>query len=150
MFARICFIFSLCLPPFICSAGSGNSDSFQVVAYNVENLFDVDGISLYNDYKEEMYGFREFENKLDAISQTLKKIGGESGPDVILFQEIEVDRTPEKELSATKELLRELKMKYRPHRKDSPHCRQQLEMTSSYRYLRCISMHSTEIKIKLH
>jgi endonuclease/exonuclease/phosphatase family metal-dependent hydrolase len=94
----------------ICIGKTDNSNSFQVVAYNVENLFDMDGISFYNDYKEEMYGFRELENKLNSISQTLKKIGGKSGPDVILFQEIEVDRTPDKELSATEELLRELKL----------------------------------------
>ena len=95
------------------SVGIGKTDSsnsFQVVAYNVENLFDGDGISLYNDYKEGMYGFRELENKLNTISQTLIKIGGQSGPDIILFQEIEVDRTPQKVLSAAKELIRELKM----------------------------------------
>ena len=110
MLARICFIFSLCLPPFICSAGSGNLDSFQVVAYNVENLFDVDGVSLYSDYKQGMYGISELGNKLKAITSTLKKIGGVTGPEVILLQEIEVDRTPSKILSATDELLRELKL----------------------------------------
>ena len=69
--------------------------SFQVVVYNVENLFDSDGVSLYNDYKKEMYGRKELENKLDKICDILRKIGGKTGPDVILFQEIEVDRTPE-------------------------------------------------------
>ena len=110
MLARICFIFSLCLSPFFCPAGSGNSDSFQVVAYNVENLFDVDGVSLYSDYKQGMYGITELGNKLKAITSTLKKIGGVTGPEVILLQEIEVDRTPSKILSATDELLRELKL----------------------------------------
>ena len=84
--------------------------SFQVVAYNVENLFDLDGISLYDDYKPGMYGPSELGNKLQAIVNTLKKIGGKNGPEVILFQEIEVDRTPEKILSASDELLRELKL----------------------------------------
>ena len=32
---------------------------FKVVAYNVENLFDRDNISLYNDYKKENYGIKE-------------------------------------------------------------------------------------------
>ena len=71
------------------------SESFGVVAYNVENLFDVDDVSLYNDYRKGMYGINELENKLDAIVEVLQKIGGTSGPDIILLQEIEVDRTPD-------------------------------------------------------
>ena len=110
MLARICFIVSLCLSSFFCPAQSGNSDSFQVVAYNVENLFDVDGVSLYSDYEKGMYGITELGNKLKAIASTLKKIGGVTGPEVILLQEIEVDRTPSEFLSATDELIRELKL----------------------------------------
>ena len=86
-----------------CFAKSESENSFQLVVYNVENLFDVDGISLYNDYKPEMYGRKELEKKLDRICDVLKKIGGNTGPDIILFQEIEVDRTPDKFLSATEE-----------------------------------------------
>lgn len=86
------------------------SESFGVVAYNVENLFDVDDVSLYNDYRKGMYGINELENKLDAIVEVLQKIGGTNGPDIILLQEIEVDRTPDKHLSATEELIRELKL----------------------------------------
>lgn len=93
-----------------CFAKSENENSFQLVVYNVENLFDVDGISLYNDYKPEMYGRKELEKKLDKICDVLKKIGGNTGPDIILFQEIEVDRTPDKFLSATEELLKELEL----------------------------------------
>ena len=85
--------------------------SFQVVVYNVENLFDSDGVSLYNDYKKEMYGRKELENKLDKICDILRKIGGKTGPDVILFQEIEVDRTPEKFPSAAEELLKEMNIR---------------------------------------
>ena len=110
MLARICFIVSLCLSPFFCPAQSGNSDSLQVVAYNVENLFDVDGVSLYSDYEKGMYGITELGNKLKAIASTLKKIGGVTGPEVILLQEIEADRTPSEFLSATDELIRELKL----------------------------------------
>jgi endonuclease/exonuclease/phosphatase family metal-dependent hydrolase len=110
MLARICFIYSLGVFTFFWPAQAGDKNSFQVVAYNVENLFDVDGVSLYSDYKEGMYGITELGNKLKAITSTLKKIGGTTGPEVILLQEIEVDRTPSKILSATDELLRELKL----------------------------------------
>ena len=44
--------------------------SFQVVAYNVENLFDTDGVSLYDDYKPEFYG--QVQNKLNSIVRSLK------------------------------------------------------------------------------
>ncbi len=85
------------------------SDSFDVVVYNVENLFDTDDVSLYDDYRKGMYGTKELENKLNSICEVLKKIGGKKGPDIILFQEIEVDRTPDNQPSATFELLRKLK-----------------------------------------
>ena len=109
--ARICCIFTLVFnPTFFGFAKREAFQSFKVVVYNVENLFDVDDVSLYDDYRMGMYGINELENKLDAIVSVLKKIGGESGPDIILLQEIEVDRTPKKNRSATEELLRELKL----------------------------------------
>ncbi|MBN37293.1 MAG: hypothetical protein CMI29_02400 [Opitutae bacterium] len=92
---------------FLCkkSAFSKDSTSFQVVAYNVQNLFDSDGISLYQDYKPEYYGETELGNKLKVICEVLRKIGGPTGPDIVLLQEIEVDRTPEKHPSATNRLI---------------------------------------------
>ena len=109
--ARICYIL-----PVLLGLSSYSfqvltaSEPFEVVAYNVENLFDTDDESLYDDYRKGMYGINELENKLDAIVEMLKKIGGTTGPDIILLQEIEVDRTPDKHLSATEELIRELKL----------------------------------------
>ena len=107
-------IFLLYISPFLlsclCLQGKINSESFQVVAYNVENLFDVDGVSLYKDYQPEMYGMSELENKLGVISDVLKKIGGPTGPEIILFQEIEVDRTPNNHLSATEQLIKNLEI----------------------------------------
>ena len=81
---------------------------FQVVAYNVENLFDTDGISLYDDYKSDAYGETEFQNKLDTIIKVLQKIGGVTGPEVLLLQEVEVDRSPNDQTSAAESLLDEL------------------------------------------
>ena len=81
---------------------------FQVVAYNVENLFDTDGISLYDDYKSDAYGETEFQNKLDTIIKVLRNIGGTAGPEVLLLQEIEVDRSPNSGSSAAESLLDQL------------------------------------------
>ena len=75
MLARIFFIYSLGVFTFFWPVQAGDKNSFQVVTYNVENLFDVDGVSLYSDYKEGMYGITELGNKLKAITSTLKKIG---------------------------------------------------------------------------
>ena len=112
MIARIILLLStLIFAHFQAIASVNGSSSFQVVVYNVENLFDIDGKSLYKDYEKEMYGMEELENKLDKICDVLRRIGGKEGPDIILFQEIEVDRTPDEYLSATEHLLKEMKIR---------------------------------------
>ena len=94
---------------FVFASGFIQAKTFTVVAYNVENLFDADGVSLYDDYKPETYGSTELENKLAAIIRSLRLIGGPTGPDVVLLQEIEVDRTPNSSPSASELLLDALK-----------------------------------------
>ena len=90
------------------SGHSKDKVSFDVVAYNVQNLFDTDGTSLYDDYKPDFYGETELSNKLKVICEVLRKIGGPTGPSVVLLQEIEVDRTPEGHPSATQRLISSL------------------------------------------
>ena len=105
LFARS-FLFAL-----LCFSGLEihGEETFLIVAHNVENLFDGDDVSMYEDYKKEFYGKKELNNKLDALVRTLKKIGGKTGPEILLLQEIEVDRTPVKFPSATELLLNKLK-----------------------------------------
>ncbi|HTZ19404.1 MAG TPA: hypothetical protein VMC06_00870, partial [Opitutaceae bacterium] len=68
---------------------------FTVAAYNVENLFDVDGIAVYDEYQPSAYTPAHLRTKLDHIAQVVARIGDAGrGPDIILFDEIEVDRTP--------------------------------------------------------
>lgn len=75
--------------------------TFTVVTYNVENLFDVDGIAMFGDYKlgEEDdpsgYSRAKFLTKLQNIAKVLGSINGGAGPEVVLFQELEADFTPE-------------------------------------------------------
>ena len=67
--ASFVFFIFLCL-----NAGySKNRTSFDVVAYNVQNLFDTDGVSRYDDYKPDYYGETELSNKLNAICRVLRK-----------------------------------------------------------------------------
>jgi len=69
--------------------------SFSVVAYNVENLFDADGVAAYDDYKDPKYTAAHFATKLTNIAKVLATVDKGAGPDVILFCEIETDQTPD-------------------------------------------------------
>lgn len=83
---------------------------FTVVIYNVENLFDVDRVSKFDDYEENdepnSYGPDKLLGKLRAISAVLKKFNAGKGPDVILFNEFEIDHTPESGMGDPEEFLR--------------------------------------------
>jgi hypothetical protein len=68
---------------------------FTVVVYNVENLFDADGRAVYDDYQPAVYQPRHFRTKLLNIAEVLSRFNDGRGPDIILFQEIEVDQTPQ-------------------------------------------------------
>lgn len=74
---------------------------FSVVVYNVENLFDVDGVALFDDYKQaeaddpEAYTPRKLLTKLQSIRRILQGFNDGAGPEIILFQELEADFTPD-------------------------------------------------------
>lgn len=61
---------------------------FTVVVYNVENLFDASGHSLYDDYKPANYTPAHVLTKVQNVSRVLAQFEGGKGPDIILFQEI--------------------------------------------------------------
>jgi len=70
------------------------SAEFQVVVCNVENLFDVDGTALFDDYKPEVYKPGHLLTKLQNHAKILAMVNEGAGPDIILFQELEADQTP--------------------------------------------------------
>lgn len=85
------------------SGCSASAREFTVVAYNVENMFDLDGIAIYQDYTQDeqdepddpfTYGRRKLLTKLQNTAAVLKTINAGAGPEVILFQELEADFTP--------------------------------------------------------
>lgn len=90
---------------------STSQGTFTVLAHNVENLFDLDGVSAYNDYKPEYYGASQLERKLANLTNLLARFGEGSGPDVVLLQEIELDRTAERDKSAAELLDKALRKK---------------------------------------
>ncbi len=80
------------------------------MAYNVENLFDVDRISSYDDYlesptDENSYGPSKLARKLKTITTVLKSVGNGRGPDVVILNELEVDHSPESKVSDLPEFL---------------------------------------------
>lgn len=77
-------------------AASARARPFMVVAYNVENLVDVDGVTEFEDYQPAKYSRAHCLTKLQNISRVIAQFEGGRGPDVILFEEIEVDFTPSK------------------------------------------------------
>jgi len=75
----------------------GESREFSVLVFNVENLFDIDGESLFGDYRmapEASYSPALLAKKLEFTAATLASVNDGRGPDIVLFQELERDRTP--------------------------------------------------------
>ena len=101
-------LFSLCL--FLSGPPVVRATDFTVVAYNVENLFDLDGVSLFGDYAmsedEGSYSREKLLTKLQTIGRVLQSVDGGRGPDLILFQEFEADFTPDSTVTDYAEFLR--------------------------------------------
>jgi hypothetical protein len=75
-------------------AVTATAREFTVLVYNVENLFDADGVAVYDDYQPPAYTAAKLLTKLHNIAEVLSHVEDGRGPDIILFQEIELDQTP--------------------------------------------------------
>jgi hypothetical protein len=70
---------------------------FTVMVYNVENLHDADGVAVYDDYQSARYTPAHALTKVQNIAAVVARAGfAGNPPEVILFQEIEIDHTPGK------------------------------------------------------
>ena len=83
---------------------------FTVMAYNVENLADVDRVAPYDDYLESpddpnSYSPGKLARKLKAVATVLKSVSNGKGPDVVILNELEVDHTPDSKVGDWKEFL---------------------------------------------
>lgn len=82
----------------LCLAQAARAREFTVISYNVENLFDADKIAIYDDYVEtgepDGYNPAKMFGKIRAIGETLKTFNDGQGPEVVGFNEIEMDFTP--------------------------------------------------------
>lgn len=101
LFRHLCLASLLALSACAEPRSSISSPEFVVVTYNVENLFDVDGVGLFNDYRQDAdtdpfgYSRSKFLTKLQAIASVLQAVNEGAGPELVLFQELEADFTPE-------------------------------------------------------
>ena len=58
--------------------------AFTVVTYNVENLFDADGVAIFEDYKVDSgYTPRKLLTKLQAITNVLKSVDDGDTPEIV-------------------------------------------------------------------
>jgi len=79
---------------FVAAMSVARAVDFSVVVYNVENFFDVDGVSAYEDYAPEKYGPRHLAVKAANIASVLSRVDGGRGPGIVVLNEIELDQTP--------------------------------------------------------
>lgn len=97
----------------LCASSLLSAREFEVMVYNVENLFDHDGIAEFSDYRPNSpvnpYGYsrKHVLRKLEAVANTLATVNQGAGPEVVLFQEFELDRSPESTVEDPAAFLRQ-------------------------------------------
>lgn len=102
----------VCLLYFLVGPALATAESeFTAVAYNVENLFDLDETALFNDYriaagKPFAYNRYKLLTKLQNTARVLSEFSDGKGPDLILFQELEGDFSPDSRMGLPAEFLR--------------------------------------------
>lgn len=84
---------------FLLISNLGIAQEYTLVAYNVENLFDADGVAVFDDYRpttedgKDLYTKEDVLTKIEHIITVLQKYNEGKGPDVIIFNELESDFT---------------------------------------------------------
>lgn len=69
--------------------------TFAVVVYNVENLHDLDGVAIYEDFQGDQYTPAHLRVKATNVATILAKVDKGAGPAIAVFNEIELDHTPQ-------------------------------------------------------
>jgi len=90
MFKKL--IHAATLSHFVVTVSIGQS--YKLVVYNVEKLFDADGHAVYNDYSPDQYTPAHVNTKMQNMVRLMARFNNGEGPEVILFSEVESDHTP--------------------------------------------------------
>jgi hypothetical protein len=86
-------------------AQENKAGEYVLVSYNIENLFDADGVAIYDDYRptgedgNPIYTKEDIYTKIQNAIHVLKQYNDGKGPDVIAMVELESDFTPGEEVS---------------------------------------------------
>jgi len=100
-------IFTLCLAALF--SLSAEAREWTLLSYNVENLFDVDGVAIYEDYQPSKYTPEHLAVKVANIARVLSRVDEGRGPDVAVFNEVELDQTPDSTVKDYKAWLESVK-----------------------------------------
>lgn len=90
------------------SAQNPSKESYTLVTYNVENLFDADGEAVFDDYKptdrdgNPQYTKEDVLTKIQHAIRVLRQYNAGKGPDIIAMVELESDFTPGEELPVSR------------------------------------------------
>lgn len=72
---------------------------YMLLTYNVENLFDNDGIAVFDDYKKvdrdgnPLYSWQDVLNKARNTAKVIKYANEGNGPDILVLNELEADHS---------------------------------------------------------
>ena len=76
---------------------------FSILTYNVENLFDADKVAIFEDYAEtgdaNAYSPAKMLRKMEGIAKVLKTFNDGAGPEIVAFNELELDFTPDSKVT---------------------------------------------------
>jgi len=67
--------------------------TWQLVVYNVENMFDADGVAVFNDYKPDVYTPEHLFTKIDNMARLMAHYNDGAGPDILVLSEVESDHS---------------------------------------------------------
>jgi len=67
--------------------------TWKLVVYNVENMFDADGVAVFDDYQPDVYSNMHIFNKIDNMARLMLRYNNGSGPDILVLSEMESDYT---------------------------------------------------------
>ena len=74
------------------------TEPYTLLVHNSENLFDLDKVAQFDDYEQgegKPYGPAKLYGKLKNLAAVLQTVQDGKGPDIIAFQELEFDFTPD-------------------------------------------------------
>ena len=82
------------------------STNVSVIAFNVENLFDLDDQSLYADFPvtsatEHHWTPEKLAGKLHRLAEVLRTAEDGKGPSILILDELEADHTPQSTMSVS-------------------------------------------------